>query len=81
MNINLCADYHFLEGLRIVKFIITVLKIVIPILLIGFGSYDYLQTVLNPDEHSMIDQTKKVAYRIASAVLIFLLTVFYFTIV
>ncbi len=73
MDINLCTDYHFLEGLRIVKFMITILKIVIPILLVGFGAYDYMQSVLNPDKNSLANQTKKLAMRITSALLIFLL--------
>ena len=70
---DFCNDYHFLEALRIVKFILTVLKIVIPILLIGFGSYDYLQTILNSEENTLSNQTKKLTTRIVSAFMIFLI--------
>lgn len=57
----------------IVKYIITVLKIVIPILLIGFGTYDFVQTVLNPDKNDLTSKSKSLGFRIASAVIIFLL--------
>ena len=70
---DFCNDYHFLEGLRIAKFIITVLKIVIPILLVGFGTYDFVQTVIDPDKHTTTNQAKSFAMRLASAFLIFML--------
>ena len=70
---ELCSDYHFLEGLRIVKYIITILKIVIPILLIGYGSYDFFQTVMNPDKDDLMSKAKSFGFRIAAAVMIFLL--------
>lgn len=73
MNINLCSDYHFLDGLRIVKFVLTTLKIVIPIILIGYGSYDFIQTVLDPDKKTMTNQVKIFVTRIVSAFIIFLL--------
>lgn len=68
-----CNDYHFLEGVRIISFIITILRIVIPILLIGFGTYDYFQTVVNPDKASVGEKTKSFAFRVISAFMIFML--------
>ena len=47
------CDYHFLEGVRIIKYIITVLKIVIPIIIVGMGTYDLFKTVMNPDKDSI----------------------------
>ncbi len=68
-----CNDYHFLEGVRIISYVITVLKIVIPILLIVFGTYDFIQTVTNPDKSPMKEKAKSFAFRIVSAFLIFML--------
>ena len=70
---NFCNDYHFLEGIMIIRYIIFVLKIVIPILLIGFGTYDFVQTVLNPDKNDLTSKAKSFGFRVASAVMIFLL--------
>ncbi len=68
-----CNDYHFLEGVRIISFFITVLRIIIPVLLIGFGAYDYFQTVVNPEKASMGEKTKSFAFRVISAFMIFML--------
>ncbi len=68
-----CNDYHFLEGVRIISFVITALRIIIPILLIGFGSYDFIQTVANPDKFAMKDKAKSFVFRLVSAFMIFML--------
>lgn len=68
-----CNDYHFLEGVRIISFVITVLRIIIPILLIGFGSYDYFQTVINPDKAPATEKTQSFVLRLISAFMIFML--------
>ncbi len=70
---NFCNDYHFLEGVRIISFVITILKIVIPILLVGFGTYDFIQSVINPDKNGLNEKAKAFAMRIASAFIIFFL--------
>ena len=70
---NICSDYHLLEGVRIGVYIVTILKILIPILLIGFGSYDFFKTILDPDNNTINQSAINFAKRVASATLIFLL--------
>jgi hypothetical protein len=45
---NFC-DYHFLEGVRIAKYFITVLKILIPVILIILGSVNLSKSITDPD--------------------------------
>ncbi len=68
-----CGDYHFLEGVRIINFVITVLKIVIPILLIIFGTFDFVKSLTNPDKNTLGGEGKTFAFRLTSAFMIFLL--------
>ena len=41
-------DYHFLEGVRIAKYFITVLKILIPVILIILGSVNLSKSITDP---------------------------------
>lgn len=66
------CDYHFLEGVRIIKYIITVLKIVIPIIIVGMGTYDLFKTVMNPDKDSIYDKLGMLVKRVISALIIFI---------
>lgn len=68
---NFCADYHFLEGIRLIKYFVTVLKILIPIVLIILGSIDFYKAVNNPD--NMKGSAKQFVIRLVSALIIFLL--------
>lgn len=72
LDTGLCSDYHILEGIRIAKFCLTVLKIVIPILLVVMGSIDFVKTVVTPDKRALKDQAIIFGKRVASAAVIFL---------
>ncbi|HJJ16611.1 MAG TPA: CHAP domain-containing protein [Bacilli bacterium] len=67
---NFC-DYHFLEGVRIAKYFITVLKILIPVILIILGSVNLFKSITDPD--SMMPAVKKFGISVASAAIIFFL--------
>ncbi len=73
MNFDLCSDYHVLEALRIIRFIILVLRIAIPVLLIVLGSMDFFKTVLDPDKDDISKQARQIGTRVLSAFIIFLL--------
>ena len=73
-GIELCTDYHFLEALRIIKYIIFVLKIVIPIIILVMGSYDFFKVVM--DDRQMKEKAKLFGVRIAAALFIFMAPTF-----
>lgn len=70
---ELCSDYHFLEGIRLIKYFITIAKIFIPIILIAMGSYDLFKSLINVDANDLKKQLMTFSKRIASAAIIFLL--------
>ena len=69
---NFC-DYHFLEGVRIAKYFITVLKILIPVILIILGSVNLSKSLANPDKENLPLVAKKFGISVGSAVIIFFL--------
>ena len=73
LDSSICSDYHVLEAIRIIKYVILAFKIIIPILLICLGSYEFFKTILNPDTDSMQVRALSFGKRIASAVIIFLI--------
>lgn len=72
-TVELCSDYHFLEGIRVLKYIITVLKILIPLVLIILGSIDLSKAVIDPANSDIKKQSVVFTKRVASAAIIFLL--------
>lgn len=67
------CDYHFLEGVRIIKYVITIFKIAIPIILIIMGTYDFVQSVIDPNKNTIRDQAISFGKRVAAACIIFLI--------
>ena len=73
MGLEFCGDYNFLEAVRIIKYVIYVFKIIIPIILISLGVFDFYKVVTSGDRAILLNQVKLFSLRVVSAMIIFLL--------
>ena len=59
--------------IRIVGYVILVFKIIIPLLIIGFGIFDFGKAVVADKEDEIKKQTKRLVYRVIAGIVIFLI--------
>ncbi len=73
VNMDFCTDYNFLNGLLIIKFFYQAALIIFPIVIILVGTYDGIKAVTTGTTEDIKGIATKVAARLTSLLLIFLL--------
>lgn len=68
---DVCGNQDFLTVLKFIGWVFYVFKIVIPILLIAYGSFDLGKAVIASKEDEIKGATKKLVNRAIAAVVIF----------
>ncbi len=70
---DLCTDYHFLEGLLIVKYFIRIALIVVPIILIVLASIDSIKALISGNNAAIKDIFVKMGKRICCVAIILMI--------
>ncbi len=73
MIINICDSPNVLEVMYIINIVITIIKVIVPILLIVSLMIDYVKAVSNSDSDVLEKAKKTTVSKIISAILIFLI--------
>ena len=61
------------DVVQLVGYIILIFKIAIPLLIIGFGVFDFGKAVVAEKEDEIKKQTKRLIYRVVAGIVIFLI--------
>lgn len=72
MVLEICSAPEVLEVMRIVKIVITIIKIAVPILLIIFGMITYVRAITDSDNDNITKANKTIVNMFIAAVAIFL---------
>lgn len=72
MVLGICSAPEVLEVMRIVKIVITIIKIAVPILLIIFGMITYVRAITDSDNDNITKANKTIINMFIAAVAIFL---------
>lgn len=72
MVLGICSAPEVLEVMRIVKIVITIIKIAVPILLIIFGMITYVRAITDSDNDNITKANKTIVNMFIAAVAIFL---------
>lgn len=70
---HFCQSYGILKAFSVVHTLITIIKIIIPIVLIVLGSIDYGKAAIANDDKQFTNSTNTLIRRIVIAVVIFLI--------
>ena len=70
---NFCNEERAQNALRLIGYLLLVVKILIPILLIVFGVVDYFKAVVSSDADAISKSTKSFIMRVIAGVVIFLI--------
>lgn len=68
---NICNNVELLSAIRIAGVIISIIKIVIPLLIIIFGMVDFGKAVTSSDEKEINKSTGRLIKRIVAGILIY----------
>ena len=68
-----CTDTNILQVLHFIGFLLFLAKILIPLLIIGFATFDLFKAVTDKDDQSLKKQTRIVLTRILSGLIVFFL--------
>lgn len=68
---NVCDDSRVRTALRVVGYFIFIAKMLVPIIIIGFGTFDLYKAVINGGSDSISKQAKTLGMRILVGILIF----------
>ena len=68
---NFCQEKGVLKSLRFLGYLLLVVKIVIPILLIIFGTLDFSKALMSSDNDAMQKSTKSLVTRVIAGIIIF----------
>ena len=66
-----CSQDSILQVLHFIGYLLFIAKIFIPLIIIGFATFDLFKAVTDKDEQSLSKQTKIVLTRIASGIIVF----------
>lgn len=72
MILGICSTPEVLEVMRIIKIVITIIKIAVPILLIIFGMITYVRAITDSDNDNITKANKTIVNMFIAAVAIFL---------
>jgi len=61
------------DVVQIIGYVLMVFKIAIPLLIIGFGVFDFGKAVVAEKEDEIKKQTKRLLYRVVAGIVIFLI--------
>ncbi len=67
---NVCSDTNVLKALRFVGYMVTIARYFIPLLIIGFGTFDLYKTVMAGTTDSLSKQAKSLGFRILLGLII-----------
>lgn len=70
---NPCSESEILRVLQFIGYLLYVAKIFVPLLIIGFATFDLFKSVIDKDEKSISKQLKIVGIRLISGLLVFFL--------
>ncbi len=68
-----CDDNNIRKVLKIFGAVLTVAKFFVPLLIIGFGSFDLYKSVIDKDEKSLSKQLKMIIMRVIAGMVVFFL--------
>lgn len=67
---NVCADSNVLKAIRFVGYLLTLAKLFIPLIIVGFGIFDLYKSVISA-ENTLTKQLKSIGFRVIIGLLIF----------
>lgn len=73
MILGICSAPEVLEVMRIIKIVLTIIKIAVPIILIIFGMITYIRAILDPDDNRIAKANKTIVNMLIAAASIFLI--------
>ena len=68
---NPCSDPRILQVLHFAGYLLFIAKITVPLIIIGYGSFDLFKAVIDKDEKSFTKQLKIFGMRLLTGVLVF----------
>ena len=75
-----CNDYNIRKVLKIFGYILLLAKVIIPLLIIGFGTFDIYKSVIDKDEKSLGKQVKRLGIRVVTGIMVFFIPNFIYAI-
>lgn len=66
-----CNDKNIRKVLKIFGYILIIAKVAVPLLIIGFGTFDLYKAAMDKDEKALTKQTKTLLIRIVTGIFIF----------
>ena len=69
---NICDDAKVISGLKIVGYVLTLAKLFVPLIIIGWGIFDIYKSVMAGTTDSLSNQFKSLAFRLVIGIFIFL---------
>ncbi len=72
---NICADSSVLKAIRFVGYLLTIAKLFVPLIIVGFGVFDLYKSIVSA-ENTMKKQLKSIGFRVIIGLLIFFIPTF-----
>lgn len=66
-----CEDVNIKTVLRFFGYLLMIAKYIIPLIIIGFGTFDLFKSVIDKDEKSLTKQIKQLGIRILAGLIVF----------
>lgn len=66
-----CNDNNIRKVLKIFGYFLLIAKVIIPLMIIGFGTFDLYKSVVDKDEKSIYKQLKVLGFRILAGMVVF----------
>jgi len=66
-----CNDNNIRTVLKLAGFIVLIAKIIVPMIIVGYGVFDMYKSVVDKDEKSLAKQTQKLLKRIVTGLVVF----------
>ena len=70
---NPCSQKNVLHVLNFLGYILWIAILIVPLLIVGFGTYDVFKAVIDKDEKSLFKQLKVLGIRVVIGIIIFFL--------
>lgn len=70
---NPCNEEDILKALRVIGYILFIVKFLVPLIIIGYGTFDIFKSVADKDEKSLSKQLKQLGIRVITGLVIFLI--------
>lgn len=68
---NACQENDIKRVLQIFGYLLLVAKIMVPLIIIGFGTFDLFKSVIDKDEKSLGKQVKQLGLRVLAGFIVF----------